>query len=158
MKKKHAIYLAVALAVIGGTLAFRLWPRTVPPEQTSELYVRYHGTPGVDATFIKDFRVNDTVSVDVTLLQATDSVGWETLLSNLRMPEDTKEVMKTPIRQRRVIMVYFPKDRFDLPPDPIICNNDLLAIDMAEQTLAVFNITDEKQAMAIIEYHFNKIK
>lgn len=28
------------------------------------------------ATFIRNFRINDSLTVDVILLQATDSAGW----------------------------------------------------------------------------------
>ncbi|MBR4506765.1 MAG: hypothetical protein IKP21_08325, partial [Bacteroidales bacterium] len=80
MKRTALLLTLAAVAVLGGTLVLRLWPRSLPPEECSELYRAYMDTPGVDATFIRGFQVNDTVSVDVTLLQTTDSAGWATLL------------------------------------------------------------------------------
>ncbi|MBR4505919.1 MAG: hypothetical protein IKP21_04005, partial [Bacteroidales bacterium] len=84
MKRERARFwgafaVAVVLALAGITAAAR-WHRLFPTGEVSELYRAYMDTPGVDATFIRGFQVNDTVSVDVTLLQATDSAGWATLL------------------------------------------------------------------------------
>ena len=42
---------------------------------TSELYNRYADKEGIEASFIKDYKVNDSVFVDVTVLEATtDSI------------------------------------------------------------------------------------
>lgn len=149
-----AIATVVALAAI--TVAMR-WHRLFPSGEVSELYLRYADEEGVDATFIRGFQVNDTVSVDVTLLQATDSAGWERLISNVRFSDDTKEVINSLRQERHVIMYYFPKGKWNLPPDPILLNNDLLAIDWKEQTLAIFHIKDINQPTAIIGYHVNSI-
>ena len=70
------IILAVALGVI--TLIYR-WHRIFPTHEVSEIYSRYAKEEGIDAAFVKDYRVNDTITVDVTLLEATDSAGWSML-------------------------------------------------------------------------------
>lgn len=158
MNKRTRLFTIVAVAVLGGTLACRLWPRTVPLEECSEIYRAYKDTPGVDATFIRDFRVDDTVSVDVTLLQATDSAGWEMLLSNVRMTKDTEEHFKILKNKKAVSSQSFPKGHLGLPPDPVFINNDLLTIDWAEQELAIFHITERKQLEAIISYHLDIVK
>ncbi len=151
-------FLVATVLSLGAVVAWRLWPRPLPPEECSELYRTYKDTPGIDATFIKDFHVNDTVSVDVTLLQATDSAGWETLLSNVRMTKDTEEHFKILKNKKAVSSQSFPKGHLGLPPDPVFINNDLLTIDWAEQELAIFHITERKQLEAIISYHLDIVK
>ena len=51
----------------------------VPRMGVSDLYRRYEGNPHLDVTYLRNFPVNDTLSVDVTLLQARDDEGWDTL-------------------------------------------------------------------------------
>ena len=61
--------------------------------ETSDVYRRYANLPGVDATFVKAYPVNDTLSVDVTLLQATDTAAWHQLSDDFRFNNDTKATM-----------------------------------------------------------------
>ena len=77
--RKRILAAAMAVAVVAATLAFRLWPRTLSPVQCGEPYRRYAGSDIVRASFIKDKRINDSVSVDVTLLEAVGDSGWVVL-------------------------------------------------------------------------------
>ena len=87
MKAKQLILpIIIFLAIVLVALVVRLWPRTIPFDQCSDVYKRYAAVDGVEATFIKDYKVNDTVFVDVTLLEATDSVGWATLKKDFEVP------------------------------------------------------------------------
>jgi hypothetical protein len=153
MRKKHAIYLAIALAVIGGTLALRLWPRTVPPEDCSELYRLYADTPGVDATFIRGFQVNDTLSLDVTLLQATDSAGWETLITDFQV---TREFIN--LKFDNIISRWGKKGHADKQQDSIPENNDLILVANRMRTISIFHITDKSQFKQIIRIHVKELK
>lgn len=81
------VTLAICLLIFIGTLAIRLWPRTVPFDQCSKLYQKYAGHQGLQSAFIKDFRVDDTLFVDVTLIVATDSISWGLLKRELSIPE-----------------------------------------------------------------------
>ena len=53
---------------------------TVPLSQCSEVYRRYHDLPGIQASFIKDKQINDTLRVDMTLFEAEDSTSFASLL------------------------------------------------------------------------------
>ena len=55
---------------MGGGAAIKFLPRTVPYSQCSEVYKRYCEVEGIRATYLKDYRLNDTVTVGVTLLEA----------------------------------------------------------------------------------------
>ncbi len=150
-------FVAATVLSVGAVVAWRWLPRPLPPEECSELYRAYMDTPGVDATFIRGFQVNDTVSVDVTLLQATDSAGWERLITDANLSNDTKEVSNLYKHKKTVLIHAFPKGHMELPTATNFSDNDLMAIDRTEQTLAIFHITDIKQLTAIISYHLNKV-
>ena len=90
------VTLTVCLLIVLGTLTVKLWPRTVPFEQCSEIYKKYANVEKVKASFIKDYKVNDTVFVDVTLLEATDSMGWATLKKDFEIPNPS------PVFQQRI--------------------------------------------------------
>ena len=100
MKSRHWIAALIGMVAVGGALAWHYWPRTVPLEECSGIYQRYHDNPHVVASFLKDFRVNDTVTVDVTLLEAKDDEGWEELrerfdISDLSdIPEDVRHLFE----------------------------------------------------------------
>lgn len=82
------IILAVALGVI--TLIYR-WHRIFPTHEVSEIYSRYAKEEGIDAAFVKDYRVNDSVTVDVTVLGATTDSAWSVLKKEYKIPELTSE-------------------------------------------------------------------
>ena len=76
-------YVLPLLIVLLPVAIYALWewtPRTVPPERACELYRQYASNPHLTVSYIEDFRVNDTVTVDVTLLEAKDDEGWEEMM------------------------------------------------------------------------------
>lgn len=86
MTRRWAITILAFLIVVLGGIAYRHWPRTVPWEECSALYRHYAHADGIEATFLRGYQVNDTLSIDVTLLQATDSAGWIALKKDFNMP------------------------------------------------------------------------
>lgn len=91
MKRQHIIALLLFVVIVGGVAAFKYRPRTVPWDECSELYRRYSDVPGVEATYVKDYPVNDTLSIGVTILQATDSGGWERLTADFEISEEAQK-------------------------------------------------------------------
>ena len=77
------IILAVALGVI--TLVYR-WHRVFPTGEVSEIYATYAGIEGVEASFVKNYRVNDSVTVDVTVLEAKSDTAWTMLKDDYGVP------------------------------------------------------------------------
>ena len=151
-------FLMAAVLSTGAVALCRLWPRTVPLEECSEIYRAYKDTPGVDVTFIRDFRVDDTVSVDVTLLQATEQDAWERMVAEMELAEDTRAKIELSRGKKTIIVGFCPKGYLTRLPNPDVLNDDFMAVDWWEQTVAVFHITDPKQITAIISYHFDVIK
>lgn len=90
--------MALCLLIIIGTLAVKLWPRSVPYDLCSDIYKHYAGVEGIDASFIKDFKVNDSVFVDVTLLEAKDSASWAVLMHDFPGPDLSNELQLLVVR------------------------------------------------------------
>ena len=141
--------MGVALAVI-------LWPRTVPVDQCSDLYKHYANVEGIDATFIKDYKVNDTVFVDVTLLEATDSVIWTSLKKDFDVPNPSPNFQQFIDNGEDLIYVkLIPKSTTTdtiLTPYP----NDVLAISHLKRTLTVFHIKNKEELNAVRHYNYDK--
>ena len=115
--------LAVALVLV-----CKYRPRTVPLEECSQIYRDYADDPHVAVAFIKGFRVNDTLTVDVTTLHALDSVGWHSLMLYFGFPQEmidyyynNKELFDKGKRHslvRFVMDVNNPRERLsDIHPD-----------------------------------------
>ena len=87
MKTSNTILCSIAgvVLVVAVILAVRLWPQTLRDDECSPLYQRYCHTPGIEASYVKGFRINDTLFVNVTLLQAKNSAGWERLLNDFHL-------------------------------------------------------------------------
>ena len=114
----------------------------------SELYTRYENVEGIDVSFIKDYKVNDTVFVDVTVLEATDSTGWSVLQKEFKLSgyhsnehnEATKDITYR----------YAPKNEYSQCTDTTnILNNDCVATNYTDNIICVFHIVDEKSRIAI---------
>ena len=156
-KPKQIILSAVIfLAVLGVALAVRLWPRTVPFDQCSDLYKQYANVDGIDATFIKNFKVNDTVFVDVTLLEATDSMGWATLKKDFDIPNPPPDVQQFIDNGEDLIFVkVIPKSTTtDTILDSYSIN--LIAISHLKRTLTVFHIKNKEELNAVRHYNYDK--
>lgn len=157
MKPKQLILPAIIfLAIVLVALAVRLWPRTVPFDQCSDVYKRYAAVDGVVATFIKDYKVNDTVFVDVTQLEATDSVGWVTLKKDFDIVDITPELQQFIDNGENLIFTkLIPKSSFS---DTTFCpyKDDLLAISFLTKTLTVFHIKNEIEKHAVKYNNFEK--
>ena len=87
-KKDNIICLSICLVGLLASLAIVYFRYTVPYWQCSEVYKRYHKVEGVEAAYVKNFPINDTLTVAVTLLQAADSAGWAYLLQAFNIPAD----------------------------------------------------------------------
>lgn len=155
-QKKLILPSIIFLAIIFVALAVRLWPRTIPFDQCSDVYKRYAAVDGVDATFIKDYKVNDTVFVDVTLLEATDSVGWVTLKKDFEVPNPPPDVQQFIDDGEDLIYVkVIPKST---TTDTILdsYSNNLLAISHLKRTLTVFHIKNKEELNAVRHYNYDK--
>ena len=136
-------------------------PRTVPFEQCSEVYKRYCDVEGVHATYIQDFRVNDTLTGGVTLLEATDSAGWEYLLEAFNEKKEVRDVAEESTEKNKVWVRLAPKGH---PEEKVgyggqSGNNgvkewdyDMLLKSYEKRAICVFDVNGMEEYMALIDY------
>ena len=146
MKRSWLITILVCLLILGGG-AVLLLPQVVPFDQCSDVYKRYAKMDGVDATFIKDYKVNDTVFVDVTLLEAIDSTGWDILKKDFEVPNLPLELQQ---------LVDSGKDLVFTKMISEPAASHLLAISYLTKTLTVFHIENDAEKHAVKYHNFDK--
>lgn len=155
MKKSWPITLLVCLLILGGGGLILGWPRTVPFDQCSDLYKQYVAVEGINATYIKDYKVNDTVFVDVTLLEAIDSTGWDILKKDFEvasLPPELQQLVDN--GEDLVFTKMIPKPKIDTSDFP----NDLLAISHLSHTLTVFHIKSDIEKHAVYNHNYKEEK
>ena len=140
MKRSWLITVIVCLLLLGGGAVILLTPQVVPYSQCSDVYKRYAEVEGVDATFIKDYKVNDTLRVDVTVLQATDSAGWERLRDDFGLqppPPDIQAKMEQ------------GKDLVSLKK---VSETEVAAYSRLKRSVSIFHVRNGEEKHAIM-YH-----
>ena len=153
MKRSWLITILFCLLLLGGGGAVLLLPQVVPFSQCSDVYKRYAKMDGVDATFIKDYKVNDTVFVDVTLLEAIDSTGWDILKKDFEVPNLPLELQQLVDNGEDLVFTkMIPKPKIDTSDFP----NDLLAISHLSHTLTVFHIKSDIVKHAIFNHNYKE--
>ncbi|MBQ8703277.1 MAG: hypothetical protein IJ524_02750 [Bacteroidales bacterium] len=94
MKKPAYIYIGVLAVLLLTATVWRLRP--AEPEG-SVLYERCKDVPGVRAGFIKDYPLNDSLTVRVTIVEALTDEGWEWMLDEFdfrRLTEKFEEELR----------------------------------------------------------------
>ncbi len=140
MKKSsiYIIFVLIVVAAIVAGLAVRYVPSVVPYWQCSEVYKRYSKVEGVRASYIKDYRINDTLTLGVTLLEATDSAGWEYLLQKFNASQDEKNTADTSINTNKVWVRLASKGH----PEEIIGSSSLGNSSNSEEQIYEMVVTD----------------
>lgn len=87
MIRRWLISIIIICFAAVGAVVWQRHARTVPWDECSEVYRQYAHADGIEATFVHDYPVCDTLSVDVTILQATDSAGWQQLRKDIRITD-----------------------------------------------------------------------
>jgi hypothetical protein len=157
MNRRWTITLLLLPVVVLSVLLLTRSLHTVPPDKCSDVYRQYKDTPGIKASFIKDYPINDTTTIDVTTLEASSDAGWESLKKTFNIIDYPPEVL--PFVDTMVVEYYFAtKDDYSRGMDSVRLNNDFIAVSRFMKKVTVFNIKEEKQIVAILSYNINKQK
>ena len=166
--KKTNIFLLGALVMVAVVVAVEFavyMSGVVPYRKCSEVYKQYSKVEGVRATYVKDYRVNDTLTVGVTLLEATDSAGWAFLV-------DTFHISKDRIKRAKVMPDYRvfewqvvrgqPETKAVLKginriPNLTKDDVELCICDFQEKEISIFHAQNAKEIDAIRNYNFDKM-
>lgn len=140
MKRSWLITILLILALLGGGVAVLLLPQVVPANQCSAIYQKYAAMEGVDATFIKNYKVNDTVTVNVTILEAKTDSSWIELQSDFNVPVIPEEFKELIENMNTIDCRLAPKNKYNLPMDTIHYNNDAVAVSRSTKTISIFHL------------------
>ena len=149
MKKNHKIALAIGIAGLALCAAIYIHPRQLPLSQCSEVYLQYRGNPDVEASYVKNFPLNDSVSVDVTMLKVQDSASWADLIMTLFHIESRDEYV-----HRDITFKLIPSHRGEAIQEGL-AGNDLIAGSLSELAVGVFHLESEEQYNALMDIYFH---
>ena len=154
MRKHNIICLSICLVGLLASLAIVYFRYTVPYWQCSEVYKRYHKVEGVEAAYVKNFPINDTLTVAVTLLQAADSAGWEYLLQEFNIPAD----MVVAAKANPAFDIWVWQILKDHPETRYVSNGDgdgdtvkteIMSTSFSKQEVCVFHIRNRQEWDAV---------
>ena len=156
MKRTSIVTLCLCVFVAVVMVVAVCMQRVVPYWQCSEVYKKYSRVEGVRATYVKDYRVNDPLTVGVTLLEATVDSGWVTLQEDFGLPVIPKEYEKFFCADsNKVSLKFFPKkEPLCLDGDTLL--NDVLAISFYKHTIAYFEVKNRMQSDLFICKQFGE--
>ena len=159
-KTSWLITILVCLLIIVGGGAVVLCPRIVLPSQCSEVYKRYSKADGIDATFIKDYRVNDTLCINATLLEATDTSAWNMIAKDLNVPpppEIPAEYKELYARANSFSTFVVEKDSINVSDQKIVIQ-DVYIFSRKDRTICIFHSCDGNQTIAIFHKKIKELK
>ena len=156
-KKRFWLIIAI-LALLEALVCYIAiqWKYIFPSNEVSEIYARYEKVEGIDVSFVKDYKVNDTVFVDVTILEANDSASWVSLKNDFEVPNPSPDFQQFIDNGEDLIYVkIIPKST---TTDTILdsYSNNLLAISHLNRTLTVFHVKNKTELHVVMHYNFDK--
>lgn len=146
---KYLVAALVAVVTVTAILAMRRIPHTLPPAATSEVYWTYAGSDHLECTYFEGYQVNDTLVVPVTLLEAKDSAGWETLKEDfdIYLSDDVPAIER---HNNFLLMISRPKGRYSEQPSSDFNEDEPIMINARDGNIIIFHTQNEEQYNAII--------
>lgn len=158
---KKRFWLIVALLAVAEMIVIGLvwqWKYIFPSNEVSDLYKKYAEMDGVDATFIKGYKVNDSVFVDVTMLETKDSVVWDSLCEQLGIlpfalyPKEYKALMSVDHSFDQLLVIDTIIKGFRM-----VVTKDLVVYSHLKKTVSIFHNVSDSQLDSIYEMKLEEI-
>ena len=151
--KTILLALMFMLLAVAGVLVYKYWPRTLPPEQCSEVYRRYCDRDDLKVAFVKDYRIGDSITVDVTTITAKDSAGWESLLREMNVSEIIISKQRESIKKNTIgVHIYYCRKGH--PEKKVLVNKsqyfNIVTDSPQDKIVYVFDIINIEQGSSII--------
>lgn len=122
-----------------------------------EVYNHYADKPAVEATFVKAFKINDTLAISATILHATNAEEWHTLQQDFKIPELTEEEKEQIAKNNDVfetcMMEYFMPDFI---ADTASHNQNNMYISHINQTITIFHTQTKQEKEAVFDKAFDE--
>lgn len=149
MKRWH-IALLVTSAIFAVGIA--VWRYTAPERHVSDLYRRYEHADGIAASYIHNYPVNDTISLDVTLLEATTDSGWAVLVRDFEMGELSPMLQMLIGRGENLVF-----SKLITKSNPSFkAENDVLAYSYTTRSVSIFHLANDEEKHAVLYHNIKK--
>ena len=153
MKRVRLSTIIISIVIVGGALAAAYWPRPAG----GELYRHYEGRSDIKASYFKDYRINDSVTVDVTMLQALSDTGWTVLQKDFGVPQlDSIAEQYINCVPDFIMSKYADKDDYSKPLNAYSPNCETIMISYTKHTICIFHIKNHEEGRAILYYNLDK--
>ena len=156
MKNKRPLFVVLLCLLLAGGVVLALLPRCPMPWQCSKLYWQYRGQEGIEASYVRDYPVDDTTLVDVTLLHATTDSAWVSMcLKSLPYdyPEDYPEDKRENVIHGNSVTQYISsKDDIRTKVIPADTNNyNLVFINARQKYIVIFHTENKTQVSILLD-------
>ncbi len=155
MKRTNLITLLTCILIAVVAVVAIRYPRTGPYEQCSEVYKRYSRVEGVRATYVKDYRINDTLTIGVTLLEATTDSGWVTLQEDFGLPVIPKEYEERFVGDSNKVSTKIVPKESPLVDGEDSLVHDIIAISRYKHIIAHFELQSKVQESSLLDKLIN---
>ena len=149
-----AVILVCLLLIIMGLLTM-LSTRCPLPWQCSKLYWQYRGQEGIEAFYVRDYPVDDTTFVDVTLLRATTDSAWVSLCHEFVPYEfaDSSDYINKLIHDTTSV-TFRPVSKDDykkiiIPQETGYSNSNIVVLTAKVKSIGIFHINNKSQLEVI---------
>ena len=154
MKNWKLKFLVVSVACVLAVVAVKYLPALLCGGGESEVYHRYEHRDDLKVGFVKDYRIDDSTTVDVTTLTAKDSASWENLLREMNYPEMLIKIMNENLRNgnRGVGNYYCKKGLPETRTKIDVPNSQLVIVSPFEKCFYIFDVISKEQAHLIMDF------
>ena len=154
MKRWIVIVVGLATAALGGAALWNICSHRVVKSELSEVSNRYKDRADLRVAFVKDYRIDDSTTVDVTTLTAKDSASWENLLREMNYPEMLIKIMNENLRNgnRGVGNYYCKKGLPETRTKIDVPNSQLVIVSPFEKCFYIFDVISKEQAHLIMDF------
>ena len=160
MKSKRLIVFLLLAVVVSAMAVLLKYRRTVSHTQKENIFIEhYEGNSGIVPSFISNMRINDTLAIDATILQAVDSASWCLLCTEFKVKDlDSTNVEK--IKNGRDVFA-FHKMGFYYPTfmeEDTLYKNYMVYISHLNHTITIFHLERPEDRNGIIDKAVDEIK
>lgn len=158
MKRRLLIFGLLALLAVAAVTAWHYRARLLPHRETSEIFLRYHDAPGIQADFIKNFHINDTLVLDMTIFTAEDSVSFVNLLSSWNQTDEMiSGFMKILTEEDDRYIKIVRRGHPELEADTLNYeNNEFIAVFPVKRSVAVLHTKNVQQIDILLFQNWKK--
>ena len=134
--------------------------RIFPSGEVGEVYRRYCNRDDIRVEFFKDFRIDDSTTVDVITLTAKDSASWEALLREMNIKEGTIRKQTEAVKSGKTALTEYycmnnhPEQRIKVKECP---DFDLVIYSFNEYVTYIFDVNTIEQGRRIQAHKNNEI-